>query len=150
MGYLLQANITTALLVKSISESENQFMYVDGFPRNEENYQAWFQNLDQYDHNNSIDFGIQILLRWILKKLCIVWNSDFEMCIIEDNSLFERELRWFVYAISYYSRMIDNTQHINMYLQISVLKIWLLTFGLIRLTIRNRKQNSSDSKKLYN
>ena len=72
MGYLLQAKITTALLVKSISESENQFMYVDGFPRNEENYQAWFQNLDQYDHNQSINFGILILLRLILKKLFII------------------------------------------------------------------------------
>lgn len=32
-------------------------MYIDGFPRNKDNYNAWFQNIDLISKQNDFEFG---------------------------------------------------------------------------------------------
>ncbi len=58
-GKIVPSEITVGLLKKAIKGSEAKICLIDGFPRNDENYQAWMKEV-----------GESMRIRFVLKLEC--------------------------------------------------------------------------------
>lgn len=96
-GLIVPAEITISLILEEINSSKHQLFLIDGFPRNQDNYEGWYRLSEQYSNISIakvlfLECSEETMLKRIYKR-----NDESTEKRVDDNiDAFKKRINTFI------------------------------------------------------